>query len=160
MQCLAALYRLGERVEVSAGRGQHRETAQVGLGHLDCATCDEHEERGCSLPGEERPPVDDAHRIDSTGDPEKDFIRCCPAGLRVREPILAQAVAELALWGPGGGLAYLGQTPATLPPRLPWLWAAYQAAASRFEAHCARAQTRVSREATERELEARGFKNG
>lgn len=155
MQTLAALYRLGRRVEVAAGEGMHRQTKTVGLGHLDCATCDEHDERGCTLPGRERPPIDDAHRIDNTGDRARDFIRCCPAGLRVREPLLAQALDDAPLIEAcGGPQGYYEERPATLPPRIAWFYTAYRDAASRFEAACVRAQSRVSRAAMESETSA------
>jgi hypothetical protein len=159
LQCIAALYRLTQRGEVAAGERQYRETDTLGLAHWRCEGCDEQDERGCGLPGRERP-APNWLRIDDTGDDAHDKVRTCPAALRVREPVLAQAIAELGIWEAAGGLGYLGGTPAELPPRLPWLWAAYQGVKRRFAAEVERAAARVVRIATKREIDARGLNHG
>lgn len=156
LQLVAATYRLGQRGEASAGRGISATSRLVGLAHFDCSTCDEQDERGCSLPGEEREALSPT-RIDDTGEDEHDLVMTCPAGLRLREPILARAVGvyqELKVCG--GPAGYYEQKPAKLPPRVAWFYLAFSAAEERFLSALRAATSECAREAAEAARGLRG----
>jgi hypothetical protein len=138
-QLVAVNLRLSQRIALSAGTGDKRREASVGLK----VWLDKHAKGNCLCRDKAPPPL----RIDyhGPGGPEQhpeDFIAGCPAPYH--EPLLAEQVyAAIALEDLGGLAVYSGRAPADLPARCVEFYRLALGARDRFVAERDAAQARL-----------------
>lgn len=156
-QRIAILYRLNQTTRCSAGSDPlTSQSAEVGLGYLDCEECDEQEERGCQRFGnhyQTNLPNDSKWAIDYTGGYDHDHIDFCPRSViddahqyegRVSIESLLTAISKYRKVNACGGLAaFNGLSPADSPPRVSWLYATIDGVLSRYQAEVRDTQTQL-----------------
>lgn len=126
------------------------QSAEVGLGYLNCDECEEQEERGCHRFGNRYTPLR-PWAIDFTGDESHDKISFCPKSLedddwvppgRVScEAILNGFVKAKKVKACGGLRDYNGESPADSPPRVGWFYATVEGVVARYQAEVKDTQT-------------------
>lgn len=149
-QALVAAYRLTQGVSLQPSQGAKMQLPRtVGLrGEYDCATCSDYqkEERGgCPYLPDPKPGLV-PQLIDSTGTDKHDLLCCCPMGLVVRFPALAETIETFhEAQASGGAAVWFGPPFSSRPRRIQKVWSILRGAEERLVAAVKRARLDMDR---------------